>query len=86
MPHKFIDHTHSTAVLALTDQPDGEVIVRELYGARMAYVPTAIFPGFALAKSVATVFDRNRDVEGFILLQHGIFTFGESAREASISG
>src|ERR1700704_6016320 len=23
IPHKFIDHTHSTAVLALTDQPDG---------------------------------------------------------------
>ena len=53
LPHKFIDHTHSTAVLALTDQPDGEAIVRELYGARMAYVPYTI-PGFALAKSVAT--------------------------------
>src|ERR1700677_5157386 len=24
LPHKFIDHTHSTAVLALTDQSDGE--------------------------------------------------------------
>ena len=23
LPHKFIDHTHSNAVLALTDQPDG---------------------------------------------------------------
>src|SRR5579883_2901362 len=23
LPHKFIDHTHATAVLALTDQPDG---------------------------------------------------------------
>src|SRR5689334_21014111 len=24
LPAKFVDHTHSTAVLALTDQPDGE--------------------------------------------------------------
>src|SRR4051794_20062447 len=24
LPHAFVDHTHSTAVLSLTDQPDGE--------------------------------------------------------------
>ena len=58
LPHKFIDHTHSTAVLALTDQPDGEAIARELYGNRMAYVPYFI-PGFTLAKAVADVFDKN---------------------------
>jgi rhamnose utilization protein RhaD (predicted bifunctional aldolase and dehydrogenase)/NAD(P)-dependent dehydrogenase (short-subunit alcohol dehydrogenase family) len=81
LPHKFIDHTHSTAVLALTDQPDGEAIVRDVYGARMAYVPYTI-PGFALARSVADVFDRDRTVEGLVLLQHGIFTVGETAREA----
>ena len=58
LPHKFIDHVHSTAVLALTDQPDGEALVREVYGDRVAYVPYTI-PGFALAKSVADVFDKN---------------------------
>ncbi len=81
LPHKFIDHTHSTAVLALTDQPDGEAIARDVYGSRVAYVPYTI-PGFALAKSVAEIFDRNPNVEGLILLQHGIFTVGTSAREA----
>lgn len=81
LPHKFVDHTHSTAVLALTDQPDGEAIVRDLFGDRVAYVPYTI-PGFALAKSVADVFEKNRKVEGLVLLQHGIFTVGESAREA----
>ena len=30
IPHKFIDHTHSTAVLALTDQADGEALCREV--------------------------------------------------------
>ncbi len=81
LPHKFIDHTHSTAVLALTDQPDGEAVVREVYGDRLAYVPYTI-PGFALAKSVADVFDRNPKVEGLVLLQHGLFTVGGDAREA----
>src|SRR4029079_9953422 len=81
LPHKFIDHTHSTAVLALTDQPDGEAVVREVYGNRGAYVPYTI-PGFALAKSVADVFDKNPNVEGLVLLQHGIFTVGDSAEQA----
>src|SRR5271168_197998 len=75
LPHKFIDHTHSTAVLALTDQPDGETISRDVFGNRVAYVPYTI-PGFALAKSVADVFDKNPQVEGLVLLQHGIFTVG----------
>ncbi len=48
LPHKFVDHTHSTAVLALTDQP-GAKICRDVYGDRVACVPY-IMPGFALAK------------------------------------
>ena len=81
LPHKFIDHTHSSAVLALTDQPDGEAIARDLYGKRVAYVPYTI-PGFALAKSVTKVFERNPDVEGLVLLRHGIFTFADDAKTA----
>src|SRR6516165_1626195 len=81
LPHKFIDHVHSTAVLALVDQPDGEAVAREVYGDKVAYVPYTI-PGFALAKSVAEVFDKNPDVQGLVLLQHGIFTFGDSAKQS----
>src|SRR4051812_45087195 len=81
LPHKFIDHTHSTAVLALTDQPDGEAVVREVYGDKVAYVPYTI-PGFALAKAVAEVFDQHPSVEGLVLLQHGIFSVGDSAEQA----
>jgi rhamnulose-1-phosphate aldolase/alcohol dehydrogenase len=81
LPHKFIDHVHSTAVLALTDQPDGEAVVREVYGDRVAYVPYTI-PGFALAKAVADVFDKNPKAEGLVLLQHGIFSMGDTAEQA----
>src|ERR1700754_4786121 len=81
LPHKFIDHVHSTAVLALTDQPDGEAVVREVYGTRVAYVPYTI-PGFALAKAVAEVFDKHPEAEGLVLLQHGIFSMGETAEQA----
>jgi rhamnulose-1-phosphate aldolase/alcohol dehydrogenase len=81
LPHRFIDHTHANAVLALSDQPNGDEICREIYGARMAIVPY-IMPGFALAKKAAEVMEAHPDVEGLILAKHGVFTFGASAREA----
>jgi rhamnose utilization protein RhaD (predicted bifunctional aldolase and dehydrogenase)/NAD(P)-dependent dehydrogenase (short-subunit alcohol dehydrogenase family) len=81
IPHKFIDHTHSTAVLALTDQPDGEALCREVYGARVGYVPY-LMPGFGLAKAAAQVFEADPSVEGLVLVKHGIFSFGADARQA----
>jgi rhamnose utilization protein RhaD (predicted bifunctional aldolase and dehydrogenase)/NAD(P)-dependent dehydrogenase (short-subunit alcohol dehydrogenase family) len=79
--HKFVDHTHSTAVLALTDQPDGEALCREVFGARVGYVPY-VMPGFGLAKAAAQMFDADPSVEGLILVKHGIFSFGADARES----
>jgi rhamnose utilization protein RhaD (predicted bifunctional aldolase and dehydrogenase)/NAD(P)-dependent dehydrogenase (short-subunit alcohol dehydrogenase family) len=81
LPHKFVDHTHAAAVLAVVDQPDGETLAREIYNGRMGIVPY-IAPGFGLAKAAAEVFEAKPDVEGLILHKHGIFTFGETAREA----
>ncbi len=81
LPHKFIDHTHANAILSLVDQPDGEAICAEVYDGRAGTVPY-IMPGFALAKTAADVHDARPDVEGLILHKHGIFTFGDNARDA----
>src|SRR5215471_4105388 len=81
VPHRFVDHTHATAVLSLIDQPDGEARSADLYDGRMGIVPY-IMPGFALAKKAAEVFEATPGAEGLILHKHGIFTFGASAREA----
>jgi rhamnose utilization protein RhaD (predicted bifunctional aldolase and dehydrogenase)/NAD(P)-dependent dehydrogenase (short-subunit alcohol dehydrogenase family) len=81
LPHKFVDHTHSTAVLSLADQPDAAERCADLYGRRMGLVPY-IMPGFLLAKKAAEIFAADPAVEGLVLLKHGIFTFGDSARQA----
>ena len=81
MPHKFVDHTHATAVLSLIDQPDGEARTADLYDGRMGIVPY-IMPGFALAKKAADVYEAHTDVIGLILHKHGIFTFGDTAEDA----
>jgi rhamnose utilization protein RhaD (predicted bifunctional aldolase and dehydrogenase)/NAD(P)-dependent dehydrogenase (short-subunit alcohol dehydrogenase family) len=81
LPHKFVDHTHSTAILALVDQADSQPICREVFGETFGFVPY-IKPGFDLAKAAAEVYDRDPSVIGLILDKHGIFTFAETAREA----
>ena len=81
LPHKFVDHSHATAVLSVIDQPDGEVRCAEVFGSRLAFVPY-LMPGFGLAKKAIEVFERTAPSDGLILSKHGIVTFGESAREA----
>ncbi|EKF19936.1 bifunctional aldolase/short-chain dehydrogenase [Nitratireductor pacificus] len=81
LPHKFVDHTHSTAILALVDQEESEALCKKVFGAKMGFVPY-IKPGFDLAKAAADIYDANPDVDGLILDKHGIFTFAETAKEA----
>lgn len=80
-PDKFIDHTHSSAILAIADQPDAAALFADLFGDRVACAPY-VMPGFALAKLAADIRDRHPDVEGVVLLKHGMFSFGSSARES----
>lgn len=81
LPAKFIDHSHADAILACVDQPDAARICAALFGDRLALVPY-VMPGFALAKLAAEFADRHPKAEGLLLLQHGLFTWGASARES----
>ena len=81
IPDKFVDHTHSTAILALADQPDAAAIFAEIFGERVVCVPY-VMPGFDLARAAGDARDRRPDAEGMILLKHGIFSFGPTARDS----
>jgi rhamnose utilization protein RhaD (predicted bifunctional aldolase and dehydrogenase)/NAD(P)-dependent dehydrogenase (short-subunit alcohol dehydrogenase family) len=81
LPHRFVDHTHATAVLSIIDQPDGEKKCAEVFGGRLAFVPY-VMPGFGLAKISIDVFERAKPSDGLILSKHGIVTFGDTAHEA----
>ena len=83
IPFKFVDHTHADAVVTITNTPGGVERIGEIYGNRIFIVPY-VMPGFALAKEV---FDMTNEmdwaeVEGIILLNHGVFTFGDDARSS----
>ena len=79
LPHRLVDHTHADAILILTNQKRANDFVREALGSKVGIVPY-LPSGFALAKGVADFYKRNPEVEAIVVLSHGIFTFGESAR------
>lgn len=81
LPHKFIDHSHADASLIIANQPDAEKICQEIFGDTIGMV-SYIMPGFALAKAAAEVYEKNPKVEGLMLINHGLFTFGATAKES----
>src|SRR6202795_3386491 len=83
LPWKFVDHTHADAVLSVSNTRDGDRRIREVYGSRCVVIPYLI-PGFDLAQYCAREFRRQGTPEtiGMVLLNHGIFSFGDTAREA----
>jgi len=81
LPHKFIDHSHADAILVIADQPNAESLCENIYGGTMGIVPY-IMPGFDLAKAAAEVYEKNPDVKGLVLISHGLFTFGNTAKES----
>ncbi|MEW8430761.1 MAG: bifunctional aldolase/short-chain dehydrogenase, partial [gamma proteobacterium symbiont of Ctena orbiculata] len=83
LPYKYVDHTHADAIVTLTNTPRGEEIIRQLYGDRVVIIPY-VMPGFDLAKSVARLFpcSAHEETQGMVLMNHGLFTFGDSAQLA----
>ncbi len=81
LPHKYVDHTHADAVLSVSNAPDGEKRIREIYGDRVVVIPY-IMAGFDLAAYCAREFPKQAkgNTVGMVLLSHGIFSFADDAR------
>ncbi len=83
IPFKYVEHTHSDSVVTLTNCPEGEKFARDVFGPKVLIAPY-IMPGFILAKQIHQL---TRDVkwdqlEGIVLLHHGIFTFHNDPKVA----
>lgn len=81
IPHKYVDHTHADAVVTITNSPEGEEKIRRIYGDEVIVIPY-VMPGFDLAHLCAERLDAELTPHtiGMVLLNHGIFSFGESAK------
>jgi rhamnose utilization protein RhaD (predicted bifunctional aldolase and dehydrogenase)/NAD(P)-dependent dehydrogenase (short-subunit alcohol dehydrogenase family) len=83
VPFKYVDHTHADAVLTLTNSARGGELIAQVYGDRLLHVPY-VMPGFKLAALCADLYPRLHGPQtiGMVLMNHGIFTWGETARES----
>ena len=61
LPFKFVDHSHSNAILSLIDQPNPIKICKKVFGDELGIVPF-IMPGFDLAKKAYEVYKKNPKV------------------------
>jgi len=81
LPFKYVDHTHSDAILNLTNRPGGLNFCKKIFGNKVSIVPY-VMPGFMLAKKIDDIYSKNPNINCLILMNHGIFTFNNDAKEA----
>ncbi len=83
LPGKFVDHTHADALISITNTATGLNRVQEVYGDRVVFIPY-VMPGFKLARLVAELFPQKAMSKtiGLVLMNHGLFTFGDTAKVA----
>ena len=83
LPYKFVDHTHANAVLTITNSLGGADKIKQIYADSVVIVPY-VMPGFVLSGACKRAYDEqvNDNTVGMILLNHGVFSFAETARES----
>jgi rhamnulose-1-phosphate aldolase/alcohol dehydrogenase len=77
-PH--IDHLHPDSVIALAASADGERLVAECYGGRVAWIPW-VRPGWELGRLHRQLLEENPDLEGVVLGGHGLTCWGATSDE-----
>ena len=78
---KFMDHTHADAILALTNQADGQKVVTEALGEDVL-VLDYVKPGFQLARATAEAMEAHPGKRAMVWMRHGLLTWGDTAKES----
>ncbi len=81
VPAKHVDHTHPDAIIAIACTPNGQEIMREIYGDRAAWVDY-IRPGFTLSQQIGRAVRENPQIECVVMGKHGLVTWGDTSRES----
>ncbi|GAB2540173.1 bifunctional aldolase/short-chain dehydrogenase [Spirosoma aerophilum] len=81
LPFKHIDHLHPDALIAIAASRDGEAIMHEIWGDKMAWLPWQR-PGFDLGLKLEETVKNNPNLRGVILGGHGLFTWGDTSYES----
>ena len=81
LPYMSVAHSHADAVVALTNNHDAEAVLRRVYGDEIAVVEY-LRPGFKLSQLVGLALKRAPNIRGVVLVNHGLFTWGDDTKSA----
>ena len=80
VPRKHVDHVHADAIIAIAASENSRELTREIFGERIGWLPWKR-PGYELGLWLENFCLENPDADGVVLESHGLFTWGDTARE-----
>jgi len=80
VPKKHVDHMHPDAVIAIAAAENSRELTVEIYGGEIGWLPWKR-PGFELGLWLEKFCRENPDAKGVVLAGHGLFTWGNTAKE-----
>lgn len=80
IPRAHVDHMHPDAVIAIAASRNGQSLTQEIFDGRLAWVPWQR-PGFDLGLKLAQIHEEHPDIQGMVLQNHGLFTWGDTSRQ-----
>ena len=81
VPYRHVDHVHSDAVIAIAASDDAEKLTRDVFGGEIGFLPWQR-PGIDLGIKLGEMARQNPGYVGVVLGSHGLFTWGNSAKES----
>lgn len=81
VPRRHVDHMHPDAIIAIAAAKDSQALTREIFGGEIGWLPWHR-PGYELGLRLEAFCKRNPDAAGVVLESHGLFTWGDTARES----
>ena len=81
IPKRHVDHLHPDALIAIAAAKDSEGLTKEIYGDEIGWLPWQR-PGFDLGLKLEAKFNENPQQKGIVLGGHGLFTWGDTAKES----
>ncbi|MFN8831054.1 MAG: bifunctional rhamnulose-1-phosphate aldolase/short-chain dehydrogenase [Labrys sp. (in: a-proteobacteria)] len=80
LPYRHVDHMHPDAVIAIAATASSEVLTKTIYGNEIGWLPWRR-PGFELGLQLSRFAEHNPQAKGVVLESHGLFTWGDSAKD-----
>lgn len=80
VPRKHVDHVHADAIIAIAASQNSRALTQEIFGDRIGWLPWKR-PGYELGLWLEKFCQDNPDADGVILESHGLFTWGDTAKD-----